>query len=125
MDVSARQRPGPGQQQANRVILPARAEAVRKAEGGAAAAAPEVDLAHAQANALGIAGRSVSALSEADSAAAEAAVGPALIVFSGGTAFNSVAGAHQSLPAWPAAALFRALAVALLAGSSCAPHFWE
>lgn len=88
--------------QLRRRVLHACAEAVREAEGGAAAAAPEVDLAHVQAHALGIASRSVSALSEADSAAAEAAVGPALIVFSGGTAFNSVAGTHQPLPARPA-----------------------
>ncbi|KAK9826457.1 hypothetical protein WJX81_000313 [Elliptochloris bilobata] len=70
----------------------ASAGVLREAEGEAAVAAPDVDPALVHAQALGIAGRSVSALSEADSVAAEAAVGPPLVVFSGGTAFNSVAG---------------------------------
>jgi hypothetical protein len=48
--------------------------------------------------AVGRAGRSGSALSEADSQAAEAAAGPPLVVFSGGTAFNSVAGARRRPP---------------------------
>ena len=107
MDVSACQRSGLANRPAELSHPADCTEAVREAEGRAATAAPDVDLAHIQAHALGIAGRSVSALSEADSAAAEAAVGPSLIVFSGGTAFNSVAGTHQPLPARPAAALHR------------------
>ena len=68
--------------------------------GEGQATPPEVGLAHVHAQALGVVGiasRSASALSEADSQAAEAAVGPPLVVFSGGTAFNSVAGARHQL----------------------------
>ena len=71
----------------------------RGSAAGASEQAPDgADHAHVLAQAVGRAGRSGSALSEADSQAAEAAAGPPLVVFSGGTAFNSVAGARRRPP---------------------------